>query len=169
VCALALGIAAAGCGGTNGARGVNVSGGEYYSQEEQAALSASERSAYCDGLAKVLAAAQQEFEQKQKDIQATKTQTQAIRQQITPIEQQVVGLESSIRSMEAKIAAVKALPQVYKVRPGDSLSLIAMNKEIYNDIEKWWRIFEANRSKVEDPYYIFPDTTLVIPRDWPAE
>jgi nucleoid-associated protein YgaU len=168
LCSTALSFAAFSCSSSKG-RGVNVAGGEYYSQDEQAELSSSERNAYCADLTASLSAAQQDYEQKQKDIQDTKNLIQSIRQQIAPIEAEVLRLESSIRTVEDEIARVKALPREYPVRVGDSLSLIAMQKNIYNDVEKWWKIFEANRFQIEDPYYIYPDSVLVIPRDWPAE
>ena len=44
-----------------------------------------------------------------------------------------------------------------------------MEPRVYNDIDKWWKIFEANMHIIEDPYYIFPDTVLSIPRDWPID
>lgn len=167
-CSVALCVWAAGCSGSK-VKPVNVAAGEYHSEEDQAALSRSEKSAYCAALTKELTGAQQAFQQKQKEIQDAKNLTQSIRQQIVPIEQEVLKLESDIRSVNDKIAAVKALPRTYKIRPGDWLSLIAMQKTVYNDVDKWLRIFEANRDKIEDPYYIFADTVLVIPRDWPVD
>jgi len=64
---------------------------------------------------------------------------------------------------------VEALPKLWSVRAGESLSLISGYDQIYNDIDKWEKIFEANLDKIVDPYYIFPDTVLVIPRDWPTD
>jgi len=34
---------------------------------------------------------------------------------------------------------------------------------------KWPRIYRANTDKIEDPEWIYPDTVLVIPREWPHQ
>ena len=157
-----------GCTGSK-IRNVNIAAGEYYSEEEYESLSGSQKSNYCRQLTSEMAVADSEYQGKQKEIQDTKDLIQSIRQQIVPIEQEVLAHESDIRSLNDKIGAVKALPTVWKIKPGDTLTLIAMKEDIYKDIEKWFRIFEANQDKIEDPYYIFPDTVLVIPRDWPTD
>jgi len=156
------------CSG-GGHRHVKVSAGEYYSEDELDALSAGQRSKYCNDLNNEMAASQREFEAKTTELQETKDLIQSIRRQIVPVEQEVLKLESDIRSVNDEIAEVKALPQTWKIKPGDSLTYIAMQPNVYNDLDKWERIFEANRDKILDPYYIFPDTVLVIPRDWPTD
>lgn len=148
---------------------MNVSAGEYYSPAQYSSLSAKQRANYCSALSSELDSAQAELQQKEKEIQDAKDLIQSIRRQIVPIEQEVLRLESDIRSLNGKIDAVEALPTELVIKEGDTLTLIAMKKEIYNDIEKWWKIFEANEDKIQDPWYIFPDTVLVIPRDWPTD
>ena len=93
----------------------------------------------------------------------------SIRQRIIPMETDVRRLEAEIRSLNDMIEEVKSLPTAWVIKEGESLTSIAMRDEIYNDIDKWERIFEANMDKIDDPYYIFPDTVLVIPRDWPTD
>lgn len=168
ILATQLSLYANGCTGLK-MRNVNVKAGEYYSEDEYDLLSASERTTYCGELDAELAASQQVMEARQTEIRRAKDSIQSIRRQIVPIEQEVLRLESDIRSLSDQIKTVKSLPTEWKVKAGDSLSLISMKKKIYNDIEKWWRILEANRDKIEDPYYIFPDTVLVVPRDWPTD
>jgi LysM repeat protein len=51
--------------------------------------------------------------------------------------------------------------RTYKVQAGDTLSKIA--KEFYGDANKYPRIFEANRDKLESPDKIRPGQELTIP------
>lgn len=163
-----IGMYASGCTGSK-VRNVSVKAGEYYSESEYEALPSSRQNDYCGELETEMMASEQIMTKRQNDIQEAKDLIQSIRRQIVPIEQEVLALESDIRSLNDQIESVKALPKEYLIKTGDTLTLIAMKENIYNDIEKWTRIFEANQDKIEDPYYIFPDTVLVIPRDWPTD
>ena len=167
---LAVGLVAVvvGCGGSKSS-GVNVAGGEYYSEDEFESLSSGGKSDYCKALNSELDGAQAEHQRIQTEIQNTKDLIQSIRRQIVPIEQEVLQLESAIRTVRGEIEEVKALPAEYKIKDGDSLTLISMKEGIFNDIEKWTAIFEVNQDKIDDPWFIFPDTVLVIPRDWPTD
>ncbi|MFQ5472574.1 MAG: LysM peptidoglycan-binding domain-containing protein [Dehalococcoidia bacterium] len=169
---LIIGLAAAavssGCSGVK-YRHVNVSAGEYYSEDEYELLPDGRKDSYCSELQLELSVARQEFEEKSSEIQRTKDLIASLRSQVVPIETEVRRLEAEIRTLNAEIEEVKALPKTWKVRPGDTLTGIAMMDEIYNDIDKWEALFEANKDKIQDPYYIFPDTVLVIPRNWPTD
>jgi nucleoid-associated protein YgaU len=166
--AVPIGIFSNGCSGSKH-RQVNVSEGEYYSEDELLEMSDKKKSAYCRDLEAELTRTQQENDAKTSELLETRDLTRALRAKIGPIEREVLQLESDIRSLNDLIAEVKALPTEYVVKDGDSLSYISSRPEIYNDIEKWWRIFEANQDVIDDPFYVFPDTTLVIPRDWPTD
>jgi len=167
---LAVGLAAVvvGCGGSK-SRDVNVADGEYYSEDEFESMSSRNKSDYCKVLNSELDGAQASNQRIQTEIQDAKDLIQSIRRQIVPIEQEVLQLESAIRTVRDQIEEVKALPAEYKIKDGDSLTLISMKEDIFNDIEKWTAIFEANQDKIDDPWFIFPDTVLVIPRDWPTD
>jgi hypothetical protein len=158
----------AGCAGTK-TRTVNVTAGEYYSEDEYDLLGNRAKSTYCNELQAEMTSSQTEFDRITREIQNAKDLITSTRRSIVPIEREVLQLESDIRTLEDDIADVKALPTEWRIKAGESLTIIAMQKNIYNDIDKWWRIFDANRIKIDDPYYIFPDTVLVIPRDWPLE
>ena len=54
-----------------------------------------------------------------------------------------------------------AQDQWYTVSPGDSLSKIA--KRFYGDANRWQKIFEANRDRIENPDLIQPGWKLKIP------
>jgi nucleoid-associated protein YgaU len=167
ICAQA-GLYAVGCA-SGGMRSVNVPAGEYYTEAEYEALSNRAKTNYCNQLQNELAASEAELDGVVRDIEMTKDAIKSTRRSIVPIERKVLRLESDIRSLEDEIAEVKALPTEWRIRPGETLTIISMQKNVYNDIDKWWRILDANRVKIDDPYYIFPDTVLVIPRDWPLE
>jgi LysM repeat protein len=51
--------------------------------------------------------------------------------------------------------------RTYKVQAGDTLSKIA--KEFYGDANKYQRIFDANRDKLDNPDKIRPGQELTIP------
>jgi nucleoid-associated protein YgaU len=157
-----------GCGGSK-MRSVNVSDGEYYSEDEYEVLSSGQKDNYCSILSAELGAAKGEFDARNREIEETNAQIEAARARIIPLEKDLLNLDSDIRTLRDQIAEVKELPQTWTVKPDESLSLIASYENVYNDVDKWWKIFEANQHIVEDPYYIFPDTVLVIPRDWPVE
>ncbi|UCG52526.1 MAG: LysM peptidoglycan-binding domain-containing protein [Candidatus Latescibacterota bacterium] len=163
-----MGFVVSGCGGSKH-RQIDVSEGDYYSEDEIEALPASKRSRYCQDLQAVLGSTRQEFDAKTQQLEETRTLTRSLRDQIVPIEREVLQLESDIRTLNDQIEEVKALPTEYVIKEGESLTAIAMRPEIYNDIDKWERIFQANQDKIDDPYFIFPDTVLVIPRDWPTD
>lgn len=159
---------AGGCSGSK-IRKVSISDGEYYSEDEYDTLSDRAKRHYCQELQSALAVAQEDFENKADEIADAKHEIDEIRKKIVPLEQEVLSLESDIRTLREQIREIEELPKMWTIKPGESLTLIAMNEKVYNDIDKWWRIFEANQDKIFDPYYIFPDTVLVIPRDWPAD
>lgn len=51
--------------------------------------------------------------------------------------------------------------KTYSVQPGDTLSKIS--KQFYGDANKYMRIFEANRDKLDDPNMIRVGQVLKIP------
>lgn len=58
--------------------------------------------------------------------------------------------------------AVKpAPPRTYTVRKGDCLWNISL--KYYGKGSLWPRIFDANRSKIKDPHWIYPGQVFVIP------
>jgi hypothetical protein len=157
-----------GCGGSK-LRNVDGGAGEYYSEDEYLSLSNRQKNNYCNSLGAMLNKFEVEVANKQSRIAAARAQIDSLRDAMVPLERDVLRLESDIRTLEDEIAQVEAMPKTWLVKDGESLSLIAGHDEIYNDIDKWPKIFEANTDKIEDPYFIFPDSVLVIPRDWPTD
>jgi hypothetical protein len=76
-----------------------------------------------------------------------------------------LSVDTSLAQPAAQTAAASAGAgagnRTYKVQAGDTLSKIA--KEFYGDPNKYQRIFEANRDKLENPDKIRPGQELVIP------
>lgn len=53
----------------------------------------------------------------------------------------------------------------YTVIPGDYLGLIASYLSIYSNAKRWPEIYEANKDKIKDPDWIYPNQVFVIPHD----
>ena len=158
----------AGCGKTAG-RHVDVKAGEYYSEDEFAKLSNSDKTAYCSALETERNRVQTELTLTQEDLVATRKQIDGLRNQITPVEKEILRLESDIRTLTGQIAQLERLPHEYTVKEGDCLSIIADRDDIYAAASKWPRIYRANLDKIEDPVWIYPNMVLTIPRELPTE
>lgn len=161
-------LLAGGCGGTKH-RTVDVSAGEYYAEDEIAKLPDDLKRKYCRTLDAERTRVQQRFETTTAELTETADRITAARAKRDALDRELLTLEAELRTLDDLIAEVRALPTTWKIRPGESLSSISALPEIYNDVDKWWRLYEANKDKVPDPYYTFPDTVIVIPRDWPVK
>jgi nucleoid-associated protein YgaU len=169
IVALALvAVVASGCSRTKG-RQVDVSAGDYYSQEEYEALSNGEKKGYAVALEQELGMLQGHADERRDELTATRQQIESLRSQITPIERELLRIESDIRSLTSQVTELEALPQNWNIQSGECLWLIAGYEEVYSDPIKWPRIYRANTDKIEDPEWIYPDTVLVIPRHWPRQ
>ncbi|MDP2605461.1 MAG: ABC transporter substrate-binding protein [Deltaproteobacteria bacterium] len=60
-------------------------------------------------------------------------------------------------------STVKPAAQEYIIKQGDSLSKLA--ERFYNSMNKWEKIYEANRDSVKNPNYVFIGQKIVIPPD----
>lgn len=76
-----------------------------------------------------------------------------------------LSVDTSLAPPAAQAAAASASAastgRTYKVQAGDTLSKIA--KDFYGDANKYQRIFEANRDKLESPDKIRAGQELIIP------
>ena len=76
----------------------------------------------------------------------------------------VEGVEDHLTLREAlKIEIPDLSRTLYTVKKGDTLSKIA--KEVYGDMMKYPKIFEANKPMLKDPDKIYPGQVLYIPQD----
>ncbi len=163
-----LSVLVTGCGGSAG-RDIDVTAGEYYSQEEYVELSNKGKEAYCSDLQNELNMLQGQVDERRGELTTTRKQIESLRNQITPIERELLRIDSDIRSLNSQITVLEALPKTWNIQPGECLWLIAGYEEVYSDPVKWPRIFRANMNKIEDPEWVYPDTVLVIPRAWPRQ
>jgi len=157
-----------GCSKTTG-RTVDVKAGEYYSEDEFTALPNDHKAAYCQALEGERNHLQGEVEAKQQELVETRKQVESLRNQIAPVEKEVLRTDAEIRTLTQQISVLEQLPKEWKVLEGECLSTIAERDDIYADWTKWTRIYRANLDKIEDPVWIYPNMTLVIPRELPSE
>ena len=155
-----------GCGRSSG-RHVDVTAGEYYSEEEYVELSGKEQERYNRALKGELDQLQGQAEDRRTELTTTRNQIETLRKQIAPIERELLRIESDIRTLSSQIAQYEAMPREWNIVSGECLWIIAGYEDIYADPVKWPRLFRANTDKIEDPEWIYPDTVLVVPRDWP--
>jgi chromosome segregation ATPase len=146
-----------------------VAAGQYYSEDEIIALPSAEKGKYCGDLEAVRVQTQHEFETKMQASKDTTNLIAATRAEKDRLERELVSLAAEIRTLGDEIEEVKALPRTWRVRAGETLASISALPNVYNDYDKWWRLFEANKDLVFDPWYCALDTVIVVPRDWPAK
>lgn len=73
------------------------------------------------------------------------------------------GNIKGVATVESKLTVTQAAPKprFYTVKPGDTLSKIAM--QFYNDANHYQAIFEANKPMLAHPDKIYPGQALRIP------
>lgn len=69
--------------------------------------------------------------------------------------------EQELHRFQFAAARVSGARSVYRVRPNDTLALIA--RRLYGDSARWREIGEANRHVLADPNHLTPGMTLVVP------
>jgi len=158
------------CGGCERAkvRDADVSAGDYYGADEIAALDEGAAGTYCRDLDAARTRTQEEFNAKTKELAGINENITAARARRDQLDRDLLATEAEIRTLNDLVREVQALPTEWRIRVGDSLESIAALPQVYNDNEKWWKLFEANKNILLDPNYCLADTTIVIPRDWPA-
>jgi NitT/TauT family transport system substrate-binding protein len=89
----------------------------------------------------------------QPQLAEAKTKPVATEEKAKPVARQVPA--SSVSSVGSG--------QQYTVKAGDTLSRLAL--EFYNSMNKWEKIYEANKDLVKNPNYIYIGQKLIIPPD----
>lgn len=146
---------------------VDVSKGQFYTEEEYQKLGKKEREAYCASLATEadaqagrLAGAESGLASEQAKIADLEGQLQRVNGELQPLESEVTRLEKAIAELEA-------LPTEWTVVKGENLYKISGYEQIYSNPVKWPRIYRANKDLIEDPTLIYPGWVLRIPRGLP--
>ncbi|MEA1965339.1 MAG: LysM peptidoglycan-binding domain-containing protein [Candidatus Aerophobetes bacterium] len=121
-------------------------------------------------LAKEIAAgAKMQSEQTERELRElakkSEEKTDLLMAKIDDLLERVRKLEKGmVKKKEVKLKPSKiGLANFYLVKKEDTLSRIAGDKNVYGDPSKWRRIYEANKSRVENPNLIYPGQRLVIP------
>lgn len=86
IAALAV-FAASGCGGAK-VRKVNVMNGEYYSEDEYAALSTGGKNNYCGDLETELQTSQQRYQELETELANTRSAIESARKAIIPLDKE---------------------------------------------------------------------------------
>jgi len=68
---------------------------------------------------------------------------------------------AAVKAAEESAAAEAAAARKYVVKPGDTLSQIAL--EFYGNANEWRKIHEANKEIIKNPGLIYPGQEFVIP------
>ena len=150
-------------------RQVNVPAGEYYTEGEILELTEGAMNAYCREIEEARARTQAELDAKTQELAAINEQITAARAKRDQLDRDLLATEAEIRTLNELVGEVLELPTSWRIRIGDNLESIAALPQVYNDPDRWWKLFEANKYILLDPHYCLADTVIVIPRDWPAD
>lgn len=139
--------------------------GDFLSEKEFEDLGKDDAIAYCLELS-------QEVDIQKDNSALTEKQIEELQSQLHESKDRLLKLQVVNRAREDSIAVRKGggaekgtpLAEHYTVVPGDWLSTIAAQDEIFGDWKAWRRLFEANRDRILEPNLIFPGQVLTIPR-----
>jgi hypothetical protein len=147
---------------------VDVSKGEFYTEEEYQDLSGKEREAYCGSLAREKERQQGLLSDTMSELDSDKAKLDDLKAQLSQVDGELRPIKSRVQSLEAEIADLETLPTEWTVKKGESLYKISGYEEIYSDPVKWPRLYRANRDKIQDPWLIYPGWVLRVPRGLPT-
>lgn len=147
---------------------VDVSKGQFYTEEEYQKLKKADRIAYCDALAKEADRQKQLLASDQSELDKTKGQVEDLKAQIKKVDGDLDPLKAQVSQLDGQIKDLEGLPTQWTVKSGECLSKISGYTEIYSDPKKWPRIYRANRDKIQDPNLIITGWVLAIPRGLPG-
>ena len=88
----------------------------------------------------------------------TKAKPAAVEEKAKAVVKTTAGAAEKAPAMAKSSAA-----QEYVVQLGDTLS--RLSERYYNSMNKWEKIYEANRETLKNPNYIYVGMKLVIPPD----
>ena len=159
-------VAIAGCGSSVD-RTVDVSQGDYYTDEEFKKLSKDQRNEYCAALDQELASLEKAEADAERQASAVRGDLQKVQNDVKGLQGRYDGRKAEVDRIQEQIDYYEGLPKIHVVEKGEFLYKISGYEAIYADPTKWPRIYRANKDKISDPNLIYPGWELVIPRDWP--
>jgi nucleoid-associated protein YgaU len=151
-----------------GVLAADVSSGQFYTEEEYQKLGGKEREAYCASLAGEAERQASMLRDAETDLAAEQAKIDDLSATLGQVDGELGPIQADVARLEKEIAELEALPSEWTVQRGENLYKISGYEQIYSDPVKWPRIYRANRDLIEDPYLIYPDWVLQIPRDWPT-
>jgi nucleoid-associated protein YgaU len=104
-------------------------------------------------------------------VAEAKAKTVATEEKAKPVAKQVSTSTSVDKTSPLQLAskpskAAATTGEQYTVKAGDTLSKLA--ERFYNSMNKWEKIYEANRDILKNPNYIYIGMKLTIPMEEPA-
>jgi nucleoid-associated protein YgaU len=151
-----------------GAFAVDVSKGQFYTEEEYQKLGKKEREAYCASLASEQETLKGRLADATTKLDAENAEVKDLKAKITDVDGKLNPVNKEVADLEKQIKELEALPKEWTVKKGESLSKISGYTEIYSHPAKWPRIYRANKDRIEDPNLIYPGWILRIPRGLPT-
>ncbi len=160
-------MALTGCGGGL-SKTVDVTNGEYYTEEEFKKLSKDQRDAYCASLDAELASLGAAAGDAQGRAGQAQGQLGDIQTEVRNLQSRYDAAKGDVDRVQGDVDYFEGLPKTHTVVNGEFLQKISGYDTIYADPAKWPRIYRANKDKISDPNLIYPNWVLNIPRDWPS-
>jgi nucleoid-associated protein YgaU len=146
---------------------VDVTKGQFYTEEEYQKLGKKEREAYCSSLAQEADKQASMLSSAEGSLAAERAKLDDVNASLQRVNGELQPVEAEVARLEKQIAELEALPTTWTVRKGETLFKISAYEQIYSSGAKWPRIYRANKDKIEDPNLIYPDWVLAIPRGLP--
>ncbi len=148
-------------------READVAAGDYYTEKEFKSLSDEQRDRYCEDLAAELARLKQAADADEMANKQAADNLKNLKKKATTLQGKLADQDERLADIRKEIAYFESLPTNYTVVKGDCLWKISGKEEIYADPIKWPRIYRANKDKIADPHWIYPDQVFSIPRECP--
>ncbi len=148
-------------------RDADVAAGDYYTEAEFKRLSQEQRDEYCEDLAAELERLKKAAHADEMAIGEAGDDIKNLKAKATKLQSKLADQDARFVDIEKEIAYFESLPKRYTVVKGDCLWKISGKEEIYADPIKWPRIYRANKDKIADPHWIYPDQVFSIPRECP--
>lgn len=148
-------------------REIDISEGEYYSDEEYQKLSGEDREEYCQKLAQEMEELKSRSETAQEDLESNKERIEKLTENLREASTEYSRLNTKIDELSKRLQELSILPKSHVFEYGECLWTLAGYEEIYGDPVKWTRIWRANYRLIEDPDWVLAGWEVKIPRDWP--